>query len=88
MQGIKWGFTCVFTQCVKSPDDPDEYRTGYDVMQIIRIQNAICLNTGNFIVTTNAQIEKLLFWLYNVKSDRAEARRGTLINLVPEWDMT
>ena len=28
------GFTCVFTQYVKSPDDPEQYRTGYDVMQV------------------------------------------------------
>ena len=37
MQGITHRLTCVFTQCVKRHDDPDQYRTGYDVMQVNRI---------------------------------------------------
>ena len=39
MHGIIRGFICVFTQCVKHPDDPDQYRTrtGYDVTQVHRI---------------------------------------------------
>ena len=42
MQGIKWGFTCVFTQFIKRPDDPDQYRTGYDLKltQVNRIRNS------------------------------------------------
>ena len=33
------GFTCVFTQSVKHTDDPAQYRTGYDVKQVNRMEH-------------------------------------------------
>ena len=30
-------FTCVFTQCVKRPYDPDQYRTGCDITRAAAI---------------------------------------------------
>ena len=47
MHGIIWGLACVFTQCVKHPNDPDQYRTGYDIMQVNRIARTGA-NKGSF----------------------------------------
>ena len=54
MQGMIWGFTYVFTLCVKHPDDQDQYRTGYNVTQVNRIYFA---NTECLAV--------MIFWQYS-----------------------
>ena len=49
MQGIIWGFTYIFTQYVKRPDDPDQYRTGYEGECTYRIRSDFSMVSALYI---------------------------------------